>query len=174
MVGRFDIQGMLSGLLISDERIKPRDVDWFADCQTTGNKSGTLGKKIPKTSTPQEGTAVRAPKAELSPGGITREDRIEAIRAAYRKTDGLGASLPKGELSAKQVVLVEQAYKRRMSVYVQEIEKRGGTIKVLGWSKVFYSGWKPYKILLLNDIRLSTPEFLTPIKKVTVADLTPH
>ena len=37
MIGRLDIEGMLGSQIISKERIKPRDVNWFSDCRTTGN-----------------------------------------------------------------------------------------------------------------------------------------
>ena len=158
VVGRIDLSlsSLLGDSTISHQRLKPNDVDWFQDCQTTGNKSGSLGKKVPKPK--GDGTTVVTPKITEC-DNISREDRIEATVATYKRTIHLCDTLPTGSLTDTEKKEVEAAYIFAYDVLTEELEARGGRVTMSGSSRVFYSSWFSSKNLGRDDVRKTMPEF---------------
>lgn len=155
VVGRVDLAGLLIGS--SSQRLKPGEINWWADCQTTSNKSGSLGKKVPKPK--GEGTMVRTPKITEC-DNVSREDRIEATLATYKRTGHLyGNTLPTGDLTDRERKQVEAAFVEAYDILVEELEARGARVILRGSLRVFYGGWFFHNNLGRTEIRKSMPEF---------------
>jgi len=166
IVGSLDGFAGFDNLTISSDRMKAKDVDWFRDCQTIGNKSGTLGKKdaapAPGSGKPTTKIAVPEPKFRW---GLNREQLMDAIEKAINKTASMFDALPAGgDLDEDEKSQVGVAYQLRAELMEEAVEEQGG--KVIGhtWRTVFYSG-NSSKKLSRSDCR----ELIPAIPDVTKA-----
>ena len=161
---------MLDGLVISNERLRAKEIDWFSDCKTTSNKSGTLGKKTPAPASSKPTTKISVPEPKFAPG-LSRDQLMDALDKAVKQTADTFAELPTGgNLSDDEKRAVETAYQFRAELMEEAIEEQGGKVVGKMWRTVFYSG-NVSKKLSRSDLRELIPIIPNIVNAPTLAGL---
>ncbi len=156
IVGSLDGFAEFDYLTMSSERMRAKDVDWFTDCKTAGNKSGNLGKKTAAPGPSKPTTKISVPEPQFN-YGLSRDELMDALDKAVKQTADTFADLPTGgSLSEDEVKKVETAYQFRAELMEEAVEEQGGRTIGKMWRTVFYSG-NVSKKLSRSDLRELIP-----------------
>lgn len=157
IVGQVDLTKILGNRVITEKRLRAKEVNWFSDCQTSRNKSGTLGKKISAPKVDKPSTAIKTIEPLLK-NTLTRDQLTTAWHKAFHRAKKMFGKLPTGGLlSDEEIQAVEVAYQLRAEYLVEEIEALGGICQGYSHYTVFYYG-NSSKNLSHSDARECVPK----------------